>query len=122
MLLPVMCSQMSTCPLEWENQKLLDAVTTKRPVRTPESSHYPKQNQKQLTLSAFLNKSKQQNNEEAPTSTIVTEDIESEQLKIDNESSEETASDICVTSNSPDDESTVKTTSTHSCYLTAHEI
>ena len=117
-----MCSQMSTCPLEWENQKLLDAVTTKRPVRTPESSHYPKQNQKQLTLSAFLNKSKQQNNEEAPTSIIVTEDIESEQLKIDNESSEETASDICVTSNSPDDESTVKTTSTHSCYLIAHEI
>ena len=41
---------------------------------------------KQLTLSAFLNKSKQQNNEEAATSTIVTEDIESEQSEIDNES------------------------------------
>ena len=31
---------------------------------------------KQLTLSAFLSNSKQQNNEEAKTSTIVTEDIE----------------------------------------------
>ena len=72
---------------------------------------------KQFTLSAFLNKSKQQNNEEATTSTIVTEDIECEQLEIDNESSEETASDICVTSNSSDDEATVKTTSTHSSYL-----
>ena len=71
---------------------------------------------KQFTLSAFLNKSKQQNNE-ATTSTIVTEDIECEQLEIDNESSEETASDICVTSNSSDDEATVKTTSTHSSYL-----
>ena len=49
---------------------------------------------KQLTLSAFLNKSKQQNNEEATTSTIVTEDIESEQSEIDNESFEETVSDI----------------------------
>ena len=58
---------------------------------------------KQLTLSAFLNKSKQQNNEEATISTIVAEDIESEQLEIDNESSEETASGICVTSNSSDD-------------------
>ena len=77
---------------------------------------------KQLTLSAFLNKSKKQNNEEAMTSAIVTEDIESELLEIDNESSEETASDICVTSNSSDDQATVKTTSTHSRYLTAHEI
>ena len=76
---------------------------------------------KQLTLSAFLNKSKQ-NNEEATTSTIVTEDIESEQSEIDSESSEETASDICVTSNSSDDEATVKTTSTRSSYLTPHEI
>ena len=58
---------------------------------------------KQLTLSAFLNKSKQQNNEEATISTIVAEDIESEQLEIDNESSEETASGICVTSTSSDD-------------------
>ena len=41
---------------------------------------------KQLTLSAFLNKSKQQNNKEATTSTIVTEDIESEQSEIDNKS------------------------------------
>ena len=72
---------------------------------------------KQFTLSAFLNKSKQQNNEEATTSTIITEDIESEQLEIDSESSEETASDICVTSNSSDDEATVKTTSMHSSYL-----
>ena len=77
---------------------------------------------KQFTLSAFLNKSKQQNNEEATTSTIITEDIESEQSEIDSESSEETASDICVTSNSSDDEATVKTTSTHTSYLTAHEI
>ena len=77
---------------------------------------------KQLTLSAFLNKSKQQNNEEATTSTIITEDIESEQSEIDSESSEETASDICVTSNSSDDEATIKTTSMHSSYLTAHEI
>ena len=77
---------------------------------------------KQLTLSAFLNKSKQQNNEEATTSTIVTEDIESEQSEIDNESFEETVSDICVISNSSDDKATVKTTSKHSSYLTAHEI
>ena len=77
---------------------------------------------KQFTLSAFLNKSKQQNNEEATTSTIITEDIESEQSEIDSESSEETASDICVTSNSSDDEATVKTTSTRSSYLTPHEI
>ena len=76
---------------------------------------------KQLTLSAFLNKSKQQNNEEATTSTTVTEDIESEQSEIDNKSSEEAASDICVTSNSSDDEVTGKTTSTHSSHLTAHE-
>ena len=41
---------------------------------------------KQLTLSAFLNKSKQQNNEEATTSTIVTEDIESEQSENDESS------------------------------------
>ena len=41
---------------------------------------------KQLTLSAFLNKSKQQNNEEATTSTIVTEDIESEQSENDDSS------------------------------------
>ena len=40
---------------------------------------------KQLTLSAFLNKSKQ-NNEEATTSTIVTEDIESEQSENDQSS------------------------------------
>ena len=40
---------------------------------------------KQLTLSAFLNKSKQ-NNEEATTSTIVTEDIESEQSENDESS------------------------------------
>ena len=77
---------------------------------------------KQLTLSAFLNKSKQQNNEGAATSTIVTEDIESEQSEIDNEFFEETASDICVTSNSSDDEATVKTTFTHTSYLTAHKI
>ena len=77
---------------------------------------------KQLTLSAFLNKSKQQNNEEATTSTIVTEDIESEQSEIDNESFEETVSDICVISNSSDDKATIKTTSKHSSYLTAHEI
>ena len=77
---------------------------------------------KQLTLSAFLNKSKQQNNEEATTSTIVTEDIESEQSEIDNESFEETVSDICVISNSSDDKATVKTTSKRSSYLTAHEI
>ena len=62
-----------------------------------------KRESKQWTLSAFLNKSKQQDNEEATTSTIVTEDIESEQLETDNESSEETASDICVTSNFSDD-------------------
>ena len=75
--LPIICLRMSTCPLEWEDQKLLDAVTTKRPVHTLESSRHPKQNQ--------------------TTSTIVTEDIEREQLEIDNESSEETAPDICVT-------------------------
>ena len=46
---------------------------------------------------AIQSKIKQQNNEEATTSTIVTEDIEREQLEIDNESSEETAPDICVT-------------------------
>ena len=46
---------------------------------------------------AIQSKIKQQNNEEATTSTIVTEDIESEQLEIDKESSEETAPDICVT-------------------------
>ena len=77
---------------------------------------------KQLTLSAFLNTSKQQNNEEATTSTIVTGDAESEQSEICNESSEETASEICVTLNSSDDEANVKTTSAHSSYLTAHEI
>ena len=77
---------------------------------------------KQLTLPAFLNKSKQQNNEEATTSTIATKDIASEQSEIDNESSEEIASDICVTSNSSDDEATVKTTFTHTSYLTAHKI
>ena len=55
---------------------------------------------KQLTLPAFLNKRKQQNNEEATTSTIVRENIEREQSEIDNKSSEKTASDICVTSNS----------------------
>ena len=46
---------------------------------------------------AIQSKIKQQNNEEATTSTIVTEDIEREQLEIDKESSEETAPDICVT-------------------------
>ena len=35
---------------------------------------------------------------------------------------EETVSDICVISNSSDDKATVKTTSKHSSYLTAHEI
>ena len=39
-------------------------------------------------------------NEEATASTIATEDIEIKQSEIDNKSSEETASDICVTSNS----------------------
>ena len=43
-LLPSMCLRMSTCPLEWEDQKLQDPVTTKRSVRTLESSRYPKQN------------------------------------------------------------------------------
>ena len=47
----------------------------------------------------FFKKSKQ-NNEEATASTIATEDIEIKQSEIDNKSSEETASDICVTSNS----------------------
>ena len=46
---------------------------------------------KQLTLPAFLNKSKQQNHEEATTSTIATKDIESEQSEIGNESSGEIA-------------------------------
>ena len=111
---------MSSCPLERENQKLLDTVTTKRPVCTLERSCYSKQNQNNTVC--IFNKSKQQNNEEATTSTIVTEDIESEQSEIDNESFEETVSDICVISNSSDDKATVKTTSKHSSYLTAHEI
>ena len=75
-------------------QKPLDTVTTKRPVCTLESSRYPKKKSTQLTLSAFSNKSKQQNNEEATTSIIVTEDIESEQSEIGNKSSGETASDV----------------------------
>ena len=96
------------------HNKKARAYTAKQPLSKTKS--------KQFTLSAFLNKSKQQNNEEATTSTIITEDIESEQSEIDSESSEETASDICVTSNSSDDEATVKTTSTRSSYLTPHEI
>ena len=32
-------------PLEWEDQKLLDTVTTKKPVRTLERNRYSKQNQ-----------------------------------------------------------------------------
>ena len=44
-LLPIMRLRTSTCPLEWEDQKLLDAVTTKKPVGTLESNRYPKQNQ-----------------------------------------------------------------------------
>ena len=55
---------------------------------------------KQFTLTAFFLKKSKQNNEEATASTIATEDIEIKQSEIDNESSEETASDICVTSNS----------------------
>ena len=109
-----------TYPLEWKDQKLLDAVTTKGQYVHWKVAAIQKKS-KQLTLSAFLNKSKQQNNEEATSSTIVTEDIESEQSEIDCESSEEIASGICVTSNSSDEKATVKTTSTHSCYLTAHE-
>ena len=109
-------------PFRMGRQKLMDAVATKRPVHTLESSCYPKQNQNNWHCLHFLNKSKQQNNEEATTSTIATEDIEREQSEIDNESSEETASDICATSNSSDDKATGKTTSMHSSYLTAHEI
>ena len=60
------------------HNKKASMYTRKQPLSKKKST--------QLTLSAFLNKSKQQNNEEAATSTIVTEDIESEQSEIDNES------------------------------------